>query len=157
MGNSKNNRVLDFTIYLPNFVYWVGFVTGITFTTHLWIVNFIDVLTCWGKSAFKPGLLFLRKRSLCSNLFFSSFSAEALYHNVHFLFVFGLRAIHTFWYKGSAEDKDKWQVRKRAISLKNSSLDSEADFSEKSLLGIWRLILSRCDIVLVRYDIISII
>ena len=31
----NNSRILGFTIYLPNLVYWVGFVTGITFTTHL--------------------------------------------------------------------------------------------------------------------------
>ena len=32
------------------------------------------------------------------------------------------------------------QFEKRALSLKNSSPDSKADFSEKFLFGIWRLI-----------------
>ena len=41
----NNSRILHFTIYLPNLVYWVGFVTGVTFTMHLWIVDFIDFLT----------------------------------------------------------------------------------------------------------------
>ena len=31
-----------------------------------------------------------------------------------------LWSIHTFWYKGSAEIKGKWQVQKRALSQKNS-------------------------------------
>ena len=35
VATPNNSRILDFTIYLPNFVYWVGFVTGVTFTTHL--------------------------------------------------------------------------------------------------------------------------
>ena len=43
---------------------------------------------------------------------------------------------------------------KRIISLKNSSPDSKADFSEKLVLGIYDIILVRYDIVLVRYDII---
>ena len=36
------------------------------------------------------------------------------------------------------------------ISLKNSSADSKADFSEKSKLCVWRWILSRYDIILVK-------
>ena len=44
-----------------------------------------------------------------------------------------------------------------ALSLKISNPDSKADFSEKCLLGIWNLILSRYDIILYIYDIISII
>ena len=31
----NNTRILDFTIYLQDLVYWVGFVTGVPFTTHL--------------------------------------------------------------------------------------------------------------------------
>ncbi len=38
--------------------------------------------------------------------------------------------------------------KKRAISLKNSSPDLKADLGEKSLLGIWDIILSRRDIIL---------
>ena len=40
------------------------------------------------------------------------------------------------------------KFKKRSVSLKNSSPDSEADFSEKSLLGVWRLRLSKYDITL---------
>ena len=41
---------------------------------------------------------------------------------------------------------DKFE--KMIISLKNSSPDSKAVFVRKSLLGLWRLILSRYDIIL---------
>ena len=58
-----------------------------------------------------------------------------------------LWSIRTFWYKGSAEIEETNQVRnKHAISLKNSSPDSKADFSEKFVFGIWRLIFGRYDI-----------
>ena len=63
-----NRGSMFFTIYLSDLVYWVGFVTGATFTTHLWIVDFIDFLTCWWKSAFKPGLLLLQERCLFMNI-----------------------------------------------------------------------------------------
>ena len=66
IDNSNNTRFLDFTICLPNFVYWIGFVTGIAFTTSLWIVEFIT-FSFFGKSAFKSGLLFLRDGALFSN------------------------------------------------------------------------------------------
>ena len=56
--------ILDFTIYLSDLVYWFGFVTGVTFTAHLWNVDFIDLLTLWGKSAFQPGLFFWEKEPL---------------------------------------------------------------------------------------------
>ena len=48
----------------------------------------------------------------------------------------------TFWYKGSAENNWKWQVRKIVLPRKNNSPDSKADFTEKLLFGIWKLILS---------------
>ena len=54
--------------------------------------------------------------------------------------------IRTFWYTGPAENNGKLQFQKRAIPLKDSSPDSKADFSEKSLLGVWALILGRYDI-----------
>ena len=38
--------------------------------------------------------------------------------------------------KGSAENKEKWQVRKEDYIFQKNSPDSEADFPEKSLLGI---------------------
>ena len=44
---------------------------------------------------------------------------------------------------------EKW-----IISVKNSSLDCNADFRKKSLVGVWRLILSRYDIRLHIYHII---
>ena len=68
-------------------------------------------------------------------------------------------SIHTFWYNIRVRPKTKKndKIEKRTTSLKNSSPDSKADFSEKLVLGIWRLILVRYDIVLVRYDIILII
>ena len=47
-----------------------------------------------------------------------------------------LWSMRTFWCKGSAENKGKWQIRAKARSLKNSSPDSKADFPEKFLLGI---------------------
>ena len=47
-----------------------------------------------------------------------------------------LWSIHIFWYKGSAENKEQWKTRKIILSLKNSSSDSKADFSEKLLFGI---------------------
>ena len=65
--NFNNRRLRDCTIYLHNFVYWVGFVTGITLTTPLSTANFIDFLLLL-KSAFETGLLFSRERALLSNL-----------------------------------------------------------------------------------------
>ena len=50
--------------------------------------------------------------------------------------------------------RENHKLGKRAISRKNSSPDSKADFPEKSKFGTWRLILVRYDIVLVRYDLI---
>ena len=55
-------------------VYWVAFVTGISFTLHLWIVDFIAFLTCWGKSAFEPGLLFLRNKHFSELVIFLLFA-----------------------------------------------------------------------------------
>ena len=46
-GIPNNSRISVFTFYLANLIYWVGFVTGITFTTDLRIVDFIDLLTFW--------------------------------------------------------------------------------------------------------------
>ena len=70
--NYNKTAFLNFTVYLPNLVYLVAFVSGITFTTHLWNVDFIVFLTCWGKSAVKSGLRFLKStfcRTCHSSLF----------------------------------------------------------------------------------------
>ena len=64
---------LRFYICLASFVYRDGFVTGITFTIHSWIVYFIDVLIFLGKLAFEPGLLFLRRRVFFRTCQFSLF------------------------------------------------------------------------------------
>ena len=58
-----------------------------------------------------------------------------------------LWSIRTFWYKGSAENKENDKFEKRATSLKIGSPDSKADFSEKSLFGSWRSTLVRYDII----------
>ena len=58
-----------------------------------------------------------------------------------------LWSIRTFWYKGSAENKENGKFEKK-LYLKNCSPGSKADFSEKSKFGIWKLILSRYDIIL---------
>ena len=42
-----------------------------------------------------------------------------------------LWSIRTFWYKGSAEIKEKWQVRQKALFLKNNSSGLKADFHQK--------------------------
>ena len=60
----------NYSLYLSDLLIGVGFVTGITFTMHLWIVKCIDVLACWAKSDFKSGLLFLREEVIFSNLSF---------------------------------------------------------------------------------------
>ena len=44
-GIPNNSRISVFSIYLANLVYWVGFVIGVLFKTHLSNVNFIDLLT----------------------------------------------------------------------------------------------------------------
>ena len=41
---------------------------------------------------------------------------------------------------------EKVKFDKMSVSVKNSSPGSKADFSEKFLFGIWRLILSRYNI-----------
>ena len=43
-----------------------------------------------------------------------------------------LWSIRTFWYKGSAENKKNKHVRKKSISLKNSSLKQKVWFFQKS-------------------------
>ena len=43
-GIPNNSRISVFTLYLSDLVYWVGFVTGVTFKTHLSNTNFIDLL-----------------------------------------------------------------------------------------------------------------
>ena len=58
-------RFWDFTFYSPNFVYWVGFVTGITFTPHLWNVDFIYLLTFWKNRPSSLGCYFWEE-----NIFF---------------------------------------------------------------------------------------
>ena len=40
---NNNGRMFVFVIDLANLVYWVGFITGITFTVHLRIVDFIYI------------------------------------------------------------------------------------------------------------------
>ena len=47
------------------------------------------------------------------------------------------------WPKTAKNDK----FVKKGFSFKNSSPDSKEDLSEKLVLGIWRLILSRYDII----------
>ena len=46
-----------------------------------------------------------------------------------------LWSIHTFWYTASAENKENIHVRKKGISLKNSSLKLKVGFSTKA--QIW--------------------
>ena len=58
------------------------------------------------------------------------------------------RSIHTFWYKGSVGNKETRQARKTDMFLKNNSPASKAGFWKKSLLGVWRLLLSRYVIVM---------
>ena len=48
----------------------------------------------------------------------------------------------------------KYKFEEISVSVKISSPSSKADFSEKCLLGIWRLILSRYNIKLNIYRII---
>ena len=50
--------------------------------------------------------------------------------------------------QGFSRKHGKCQVRKKDCIYQNSSPDSKADFSEKSLFGIWKLILGRYDIML---------
>ena len=47
IDSGLNLSFMAFTIYLSDLAYWVGFATGVTFTTHLLTVDFIDFLTCW--------------------------------------------------------------------------------------------------------------
>ena len=42
-----NLGFLVFTFYLSDLIYWVGFVAGITFKTHLSNINVIELLTLW--------------------------------------------------------------------------------------------------------------
>ena len=58
------------------------------------------------------------------------------------------RSIRTFWYKGSAESKEKGQVRKIDMFFKNSCLDSKANFSKKLMLCMWFIISGVDDVVL---------
>ena len=70
-----------------------------------------------------------------------------MFYNVFSLFYQKVKmilwSIRTFWYKGSAENKGNWQVRKKGYISQNSSPDSKADFSKQSILGVWSLILRR--------------
>ena len=42
-----------------------------------------------------------------------------------------LWSIHTFWYKGSAENREQWQVRQKVVFIKNISPGLKADFSQR--------------------------
>ena len=42
-----------------------------------------------------------------------------------------LWSIRTFWYKGSAENNEKWQVRKKALFPKNNNPGLKADFPQQ--------------------------
>ena len=107
IGIPNNYRFSCCTIDLPNFVYWVGFVTGVPFILHLWNVKFIvccDLLG--GSSAFKSGLLFL-------------FSAEPLYQILFSLGPSLQRELLEYWQQcraGSVQPRrdtlDKWQYSK---------------------------------------------
>ena len=48
--------------------------------------------------------------------------------------------------KGFGKNHGNNEFEKRPLSCKNNSPGSKADFSEKFLLGVWRLIWSRYDI-----------
>ena len=64
-------RDFEFTSYLSNFVYWVGFVTGVTFTTHLWVVYFIDFRLVGKIPSLSLGCYFWEK-DMFFELYFSS-------------------------------------------------------------------------------------
>ena len=55
---NNNNLIYIFTKCLANFVTGVGFVTGITFTVHLLVVDPIDCLTFWENQPFSLGCYF---------------------------------------------------------------------------------------------------
>ena len=57
-GIPNDRWISVFTICLSNFVYWVGFVTGISSTTHLRIMKFVDFLTCWENQPLSLGCYF---------------------------------------------------------------------------------------------------
>ena len=75
IGIPNSYRFWIFTMYLPELVYWVGFVTGMTFTMHLWIVDFID-FWCVGKISLRTWAVFF------SNLSFLLNFVNPLYQNV---------------------------------------------------------------------------
>ena len=52
------------------------------------------------------------------------------------------------------KNNGKSKVRKRHMSLKNNSPDSKAYFGKKLILGVWRLILGRYDVISDIYHII---
>ena len=88
----NNSRALNFTIYLPNLVYWVGCVTGITFTMHLWIVDFIYFWLVVKISLQAWAAIFERKRLVPNLSFFLVFSRtlipECVYRpQDHFIFL----------------------------------------------------------------------
>ena len=60
-----------------------------------------------------------------------------------------LWSIHTFWYKGSAEQKKKKTGSRKTVYLsKTAAYNSKHDFSEKYRYDVKRLILVRYDIIL---------
>ena len=72
--------------------------------------------------------------------------------DLHLLFTFCqkvkmiLWSIQTVWYQGLAKTMNNDKFKKSPLTLKNSSPDSKADFSQRLLFGIWSLILIRYDI-----------
>ena len=79
IGIPKKSRSLYFTIYLSDLLVRVGFVTGVTFTTHLGIVNFIDSLTFLKHPPLSLGCYFCWERALFWTCHVSLFSAGPLY------------------------------------------------------------------------------
>ena len=73
----NSSRILAFTIYLADFVYWVGFVTGIAFTTHLWIVDFIIFLVFLKKQPSSLGCYFWETSPFFRTCHFSLFCGRS--------------------------------------------------------------------------------
>ena len=89
-GNSRERIKFDFglnlgfmvfTFYLSDLLIGVGFVTGVTFTTHLWIVDFIDFWPVGENQPLSLGCYFWERGIFSNSICFLNF-AKPLYQNV---------------------------------------------------------------------------
>ena len=129
-GIPNNSVISVFTFYFSNFVYWIGFVTGVTFLTHLRIVDFIDFWLVGGNQPLSLGCYSWEKEFCFLNLSFALSAAKPLHQNV----CIDHRIIFTLGWSGGKS----WLITIRILVFEFSLiLDFSAYFNYLSRMTFW--------------------